>query len=352
MKSKFPLLAGALLAGVLSLPVLAQKDPSPTPLGADKPIHEFKNIQVKNFLDEDLGRIKDLGVDLVNGRIVEVLITSDNSLDVGNKIVAVPPLALIPDGTQQVYRLNVSPEVFKTAAAIDLSKWTDAGRSDRVAAAYRLFGQEPYFLEEGDQASKTASRPKVSLGYVERVSKLLDLPVGNFQGEKFGKVWSMTLDIPKGRILTVIVLAPGNFQTKSIIPATALDFNAKRDGLLLDSTKMEFADEPRYIFTEAAFGQDAYSKEESYKGPRTNVALEQGHSYRDIDRTILINKEIRAAKLHGRRVEVGTNDGRVTLRGRVSTEDEKTRIGAIAVAASRLELVDNQIVVGPPASGR
>jgi hypothetical protein len=218
-----------------------------------------------------------------------------------------------------------------------------------VATYYNYFGQEPYFLEEGEQVSVNDSRPKVPLGYIERVNAILDLPVGNYQGVKFGKVWSLTLDIPKGRILNVIILAPGNFMTKSIVPAMALDFNATRDGLLIDDTKKEFADEPRYIYTPAQYGQDAYYHRESYKGPRTAVALEQGDSYRDIDRTVLINRNIRTAKINGRNVQVGTLNGRVTLRGWVYTEDDKRRIGEIAIAAARLEVVDNQIYVGKPA---
>jgi sporulation protein YlmC with PRC-barrel domain len=351
MKLKMPFLAAAIFASGLAFPAQAAKpsDPSPTPMGAEKQIYDFTRIQVKNFDDEPLGRIKDLAIDLVNGRIVAALIVCDSSLGFDKPtIVAVPPLALIPDQFNQIYRLNVSPEVFKSAAPVDLKNWVDSGRSASLAAAYKLFGQDPYFLEDGAKAPKADARPKVALGYVERSSKVLDLPVGNFQGLKFGKVWSLTLDIPKGRILNVIVLAPGNFKTKSIIPAMALSFNTERDALLLDDTKMEYADEPRYVFTEAAYGQDATSQEESYKGPRTTVALEQGTSYRDVDRTVLINQQIRTAKINGRNVQIGTNNGRVTLRGWVYAEDDKRRIGEIAVAASRLELVDNQIVVGKP----
>ncbi len=350
MKLKLSLLACALLAAGFSVAsrAAADKPRAPEPVGAEKPIYEFTKIRIHNFQDEPLGRIKDLGIDLVNGRIVEVLIITDSALEGARKVIAVPPGALLPDLLNRVYRLNMSPEAFNAAPAVDVKNWTDYDRSERVAASYRLFGQEPYFLEVGAVASTTAERPKVSLGYVERSSKIMDLPVGNFQGEKFGNVWSMTLDIPKGRILSVIVLAPGNFKTKSVIPATALDFNPSRTGLLLDDTKIEFGDEPRYIFTEAAFGNDAYSEEETYKGPRTNVALEQGDSYRDIDRTILINRNIRAAKINARNVQVGTIDGRVTLRGSVNSEDDKALIQSIAVSASRLELVDNQITVGNP----
>lgn len=363
MKTK--LIVTAAIAGSLALSgVRAQTDEAKVKLdtltvtgvqkslGQEKSFAHFVNVEIKNLQDEPLGRIIDLGVDLINGRIVEALVKSDSSLNVDNQIVAVPPQALIADVANQVYRLNVSQDRFKSAQPIDITKWEDSGRSERVAAAYHLFGQEPYFLEEGAKADPTAARPKVALGYVERANKLLDLPVGNRQGQAFGKVWSLTMNIPQARILSVIILAPGNFKTKSVVPAMALSFNPTRDALVLDDTKLEYEAEPRLVFTEAAFGNPASSREESYKGPRTNVALEQGTSYRDIDRTLLINQNIRAAKINHRHIEVGTLHGRVTLRGWVETVAEKNQIGAIAIAASRVEVVDNQINVGKPAAAR
>jgi len=356
MKLNLSLLTGAIIVSA-SLSAFAQTEPTPQPkptherFGAEKAIHDISRIQVKNFQDEDLGSVADLGIDFVNGRIVEVLVATDSSLGVGEKIVAVPPHALYHDPEGNVYRLNMSTDEFKNATAIDLSKWSDAGRSNLVAAAYDYFGEEPYFAVAGNTTNNVnPNRPRVPLGYVERSSKILEMPVGNLQNQHFGTVYSMSLDIPKGRILSVVVLAPGNFKTKTIIPAMALRFNEARDGLVLDESKVAYADEPRYVFTEAQFGNEAYSKEESYEGPHTSVALEQGRSYRDIDRTVLINKGIRAAKINHRNVQVGTNNGRTTLRGWVDTEDDKRRIGEIAIAASHLEVVDNQITVGRPAT--
>ena len=177
---------------------------------------------------------------------------------------------------------------------------------------------------------------------------MLDLPVGNLQDQKLGKVYSMGLDIPRGRILNVIVLAPGNFKTKSVVPAMALSFNAARDGLVLDDTKTEFADEPRYVIIDRGFGVEPEAKEETYKGPHTSAPLEQGTSARDMDRTALIKKNLSDANISGLHVEVGTINGRVTLRGWAKTSDDKRRAGEIASAASRMELVDNQLTVGEP----
>lgn len=349
MKTTFQLFAASVLVLCCTIPGWSQPDSAAPAVGKEKAINPYNQIEVRNFQDEVLGRVDDLSLDLANGRIVGVLVKTDSSLSSGGNIVSVPPLAFFPDALNEVYRLNVSTDYFNAAPAVDLEYWSSSGNSVRVAAYYRYFNQEPYFLEQGEQASVDNNRPKVPLGYIERVQAVLDLPVGNHQGVKFGKVWSLTLDIAQGRIHNVIIFAPGNFATKSIVPAVALEYNAKRDGLLLDDTKREFADEPRYIYTPAAFGQKAYYHRESYTGPKTNVALEQGTSYRDIDRTVMINKNIRTSKVNGRNVEVGTNDGRVTLRGWVYTEEDKRRIGEIAIAASRLELVDNQITVGKPA---
>jgi hypothetical protein len=347
------LLAGALLAGCSTNPS-GNRPITPTGpadvLGANKTYGSLVDIEIRNLQDESLGRIKDLGLDLVNGRIVEVLVVYNETFGMGGKTVAVPPGALLSDPAGRVYRLNMRTDVFKTAPTIDLKKWTDAGRSERVADAYRFFGQEPYFLEEGDAPSKTDSRPKVPLGYVERSSKVLDMPVENFQAQHFGVVWGMTYEFTKGRVLNVIVVSPGNLKTKSIIPATALSFNAKRDTLLLDDSKLEFSDEPRFIFLSPSANGSPVSQEETYKGPRTSVALEQGSSYRDVDRTVRINQDLRDAKIDVRNVEVGTLNGRVTVRGWVGTADDKRRIGEIAVAASHLELVDNQVTVGQPAA--
>jgi sporulation protein YlmC with PRC-barrel domain len=351
MKTKLNLLVGALVAVCLShqggaQPVAPVDHPA---AGPDSKISSLMDIEVRNYQDERLGRVKDLGIDLVNGRIVEVLVASGGFIGFEEKTVAVPPLAFLNDQAAGVYRLNMSAEEFKTAPAIDLSKWNDITHGKRIAAAYRFFGQEPYFLEEGAPPSKTpGGHPKVQIGYVERSSKMLDLPVGNLKNQKFGHVWSLTLDVTRGRILNVVVLAEDSLVSRSIVPAMALSFNDTRDGLLLDDTKMQYADEPRYFLTDGTFGGKDHSNAEPYQGPHTTVALVQGSSNRDVDRTGRIVAGIRAEKINDRNVEVGTNNGRVTLRGWVDSDADKRRIGEIAIAEARLELVDNQIAVGKP----
>ncbi len=215
----------------------------------EKTVKELNRIEIRNLQGERLGRIKEVAVDLSNGVIVEVLVVSGDFLGIGGRIVAVLPLALTLDPVNQLYLLDVSTAVFKSAPEIDRSSWQDTGQSERIAAAYRLFGQEPYFLEVGEKVSKTASRPKVSLGHVMRSGKVTGMPVTNLQSEEQGKVWILKLAVITGRIQSVVIDAPDTSKTKSVVPAMALRFNAARDTLLLDDSPEEFANEPRYSFS-------------------------------------------------------------------------------------------------------
>ena len=345
MKATITLLASAAVLAALPLSAASQPARSHQPQGQEKQFDDYTMIRLENLRGVRLGRIKDLAVDLANGRIVEVLVQVDRSLGAGARVVAVPPCALIADPDNVVYRLNATAADFQSAPAYEPSRALEGREADRIAATYRHFGQVPYFLETQEAVDASAARPKGALGYVTRVSRLLGLAVRDLQGERLGKVWTLALDIPQGRILNVVILAPGHFETKSIVPAMALRFNAAYSALQLDDTKAEFRDEPLYVYTEAAFGQERYYTREPYQSPPTLGPLEQGASYRDLDRTELIKQEIKAAHLGSHKVEVGTNHDRVTLRGWVTTESDKRHIGGIASAASRVELVDNQITV-------
>jgi hypothetical protein len=167
MNSKYLLRIGASLAASVTLALGAPTTLAPPLLGPERNAQDFTQIHIRNFQDQQLGRIVDLGVDLANGRIIEVFVVSDSSLGVGNRIVAVPPLALTPDLSNEFYRLDVSPDEFRSAAAIKLRPWIGSGRDDRVAAAYRLFRQEPYFTEDG-RADATAAAPPEALPRPDR----------------------------------------------------------------------------------------------------------------------------------------------------------------------------------------
>lgn len=78
--------------------------------------------------------------------------------------------------------------------------------------------------------------------------------------------------------------------------------------------------------------------------------LDQNENQADINFTAEIRKQVVDAKLSvdAQNVKIITQDGKVTLRGPVATEDEKTRIGEIAEKVSGPGNVDNQLEVTTP----
>lgn len=322
-------------------------------------------LEVKDSQDQTLGRVRDLALDLENGRLVEVIVSSGGFLGLGQRITAVPPGAFVFDTAGEVLRLNVDQEKFEAAPHFAMSKWAEHCQSRRVAEVYRYFGQEPYFAADG-QDSKSGNTATEPLGYVERTSRLLGLPVRNPQNEPLGNVSTFLYDLPGDHVAHVIVLAHGFRQTKSVIPASALRFNAAHDALVLDVSTRAFKNEPRFKWT---YGDQGDFQQETYSNTRvaandgvntrqnvrdgaatTYTPLAQGASFADVDTTYRIYTAMRAdpsLSQNAQDVEVGTLNGRITLRGHVNTEKGKSGIGAIAGRAGRSENVSNLLEVRP-----
>ncbi len=75
--------------------------------------------------------------------------------------------------------------------------------------------------------------------------------------------------------------------------------------------------------------------------------LDQNENKADIQITADIRKQVVAKKLsvNAHNVKIITQDGKVTLRGPVKTEDEKKTIEEIALAVAGADKVDNQLEV-------
>ena len=278
-----------------------------------------------------------------------------------------PPGALRFDPTDGALRINVDKKKFKAAPDFAMSDWAEHCQSRHVAEDYRYYGREPYFAADGQESrlGNTAIEP---LGHVQLSSKLVNLPVKNLKNEWLGSVNAFLVDLPSGRILHVVVLnpGPGFVETKSVIPATALRFNSTHDVLYFDVSTEEFKNEPRFRWLygdKNNFLEETYSNTEVAADGKTNTRqnvregtantytpLAQGTSFADVDITYRIHVAMRAdASLsqNAENVEVGTLNGRTTLRGHVNTEEGKHVIGEIAAKAGQPENVSNLLEVRP-----
>lgn len=354
---------GCLIAvGLLPLTAPAAED-QPLKYRAGQSSYSIIGLRVQNAQDQTLGRVRDLAIDLENGRLVGVIVGSSSGfLGLGQRHVAVPPTALWYDPVSQVIRLGMDKEKFKAAPELEYANWAEHSQSRQVAASYRYFGQKPYFAADG-QDSATGNTAFEPLGYLQRISKIIGLTVKNRQDEFLGRVSTVLFDLASGHVFHVIVLAPGSSNAKSVIQARALQFNAARNGLLLDVSQQAFQEEPRFKWTDSTggFQQESFinravavndgvnTKQNVQAGTAsTYTPLAQGTDFRDVDKTYRIYAAMRAdARLseNAQNVEVGTLNGQTTLRGHVNTEEGRRIIGEIAAGAGRPENVSNLLEV-------
>ncbi len=368
MKQKLSLFTGGLLVACLPLwsqaadaPPALQNPPVETPpqmaaqgdFGAKVKFNSLSEVKITTMQGEPLGRIQDLTLDLPGGRIVEVLVVSDQTLRLEGKTVAVPPGALIANPETKAYMINISTDAFKAAPAFDMAKWKESTQPEQMAAAYHYFGQQPYFSAPGVAGQTTVpGAAYVNLDYVQKMSKLINMPVDDAHGTHLGVIQTIVVDVPSGLILNTFIEADhfnAAIKYSTIIAPTLLSFNAKHDGLVLDVSKVTYAEEPHVIFQSGAGGQPISYRSQADPNEKVAVVLVQGTSSHDINLTAQIYKSIQEGNLDvNGMVEVATLKGRVTLRGPVVKQETKDSIGNIAGAAANPGNVENDIVVSSP----
>jgi osmotically-inducible protein OsmY len=79
----------------------------------------------------------------------------------------------------------------------------------------------------------------------------------------------------------------------------------------------------------------------------TATPLDQNENSADVDLTAKIRQQVVDANLslNAQNIKIITQNGRVTLRGPVQSEDEKTKIGELAAALAGAGNVDNQLEI-------
>jgi len=81
--------------------------------------------KVENPAGEHLGHIKDIMIDLDNGKIEYVVIEMGGFLGIGEKFFAIPYSLLKVDSKKAIFILNQSRDVLKNAPGFDKEHWPE-----------------------------------------------------------------------------------------------------------------------------------------------------------------------------------------------------------------------------------
>ncbi len=95
---------------------------------------------VMNLHNDSLGKIEEVMLDVVNGRVMYAVLSFGGFLGVGNKLFAIPWAALRYDDTENCYRLSIDKERLKNAPGFDKDNWPDTSDVSWANGLYDFYG--------------------------------------------------------------------------------------------------------------------------------------------------------------------------------------------------------------------
>ena len=104
--------------------------------------------RVQNAAGEDLGKVKELMIDVPSTRVAYAVLSFGGVLGVGDKLFAVPFEALTLDEDEKQFILNVDKTTLENAPGFDKDSWPDMADQTWGSQIYQHYGLRPYWEED------------------------------------------------------------------------------------------------------------------------------------------------------------------------------------------------------------
>ena len=98
---------------------------------------------VRNRAGDDLGKIKEIMIDVPTGRVAYAVLSFGGFMKIGSKLFAVPWNALTLDEDQKRFILNMEKSQLENAPGFDNDNWPDMADTNWGNEIYRFYGTEP-----------------------------------------------------------------------------------------------------------------------------------------------------------------------------------------------------------------
>jgi sporulation protein YlmC with PRC-barrel domain len=118
----------------------SRQGPGPEIMGANT----LTGNDVYNNEEEDLGDIKEIMIDMRNGRVAYAVLSFGGFLGMGEKLFAVPWSALKLDTENKRFVLDVEKEDLKDAPGFDKDNWPDMADPIWASKIHSYYGTDPY----------------------------------------------------------------------------------------------------------------------------------------------------------------------------------------------------------------
>lgn len=129
---------------IVGTPRSTPEGPGPEIMAADT----LEGDKVVNRLDEDLGDIKDIMIDVPSGRVAYAVLSTGGFLGMGDRLFAIPWSALTLDITRKCFILDVDAERLKNAPGFDKDHWPSMADPTWAREVHAYYGQRNYWEPE------------------------------------------------------------------------------------------------------------------------------------------------------------------------------------------------------------
>jgi sporulation protein YlmC with PRC-barrel domain len=109
---------------------------------------------VRNPAGEDLGKVKELMIDVQSGRVAYAVLSFGGILGAGDKLFAIPWDVLTLDEDEKQFILDVDKATLKNAPGFDKDNWPDMADTSWGSQIHSYYGRRPYW----DESTETRTR--------------------------------------------------------------------------------------------------------------------------------------------------------------------------------------------------
>jgi sporulation protein YlmC with PRC-barrel domain len=198
-------------------------------------------VDVTNPQGDDLGEIRDLLIDVHDGRIGYAVLDYGGMLNVGDNLFAVPISAFRPSADGSGLIVNIDNDKLEHAPSFARDQWPDFNSSDYTSRVDRYYASHASSESQTSNAAQPrheGSWPHAS-GALWRVSRLIGKDVDNKQGDDVGQINDLVVNMRNGRVRYVLLQydKPSSLEAERwAVPIAALDFNSTHHDVVLNAS--------------------------------------------------------------------------------------------------------------------
>ncbi len=109
--------------------------------------------------DKDVGKIKEIMLDVYTGRIAYAVMSSGGFLGIGDKLLAIPWSALTLDTDRKCFLLSVGADTVKNAPGFDKDHWPVMADVAWASELHDYYGSAPYWDSNMEPVETTGVAP-------------------------------------------------------------------------------------------------------------------------------------------------------------------------------------------------